>query len=456
MTLHAARYLHIIGIGGIGVSAIAKWALEHGKQVSGSDVHSSDSVSWLQSHGVDVHVGAHAAGNIPAQCDLVLHTVAAQAANAERTAAGQRGIPTMSYPEAVHELLQGQNGIAVGGTHGKSTTTALLAYILVEAQRDPTVIVGTKLRLFDGTNECTGQGPDVLVEADEYNQGILLYRPTHAVVLNVDHEHVDVYPALADLQAAFQTFVRHVPAGGTVTLNADDRSTPALRAGASASVRTFGLLAGDLQARAITTVANGQSFTVTGLYDGTLTTQLYGEHNVRNILAALCVAHALHIPFELCRAAVAAFPGTWRRFENRGTWKGATIIDDYAHHPTELSATLQAARQAFPGRRLICIFQPHLHSRTLAFFNAFAKALQAADQVILLDVYDVAGREGAARADTGELARQVGAQATSAHDVAGAVKFVATIVQPGDVLLTVGAGDVTHFTEIARKENPSV
>lgn len=455
MTFHDAHRIHIIGIGGIGISAIAKWALEHGKRVSGSDVRSSEVVIWLQSHGADVRVGPHAATNIPAECDLVLHTVAVQHGNVERQAATQRGIPTLSYPQAVHELLQGKNGIAVAGTHGKSTTTALIAHILVEAKRDPTVIVGTKLRLFDATNERSGHGTDVLVEADEYNQGILLYQPTHAVVLNVDHEHVDVYPTLEHLRAAFQTFVSNVPRGGTVTLNADDQSTSMLRDATGAAVQTFGLQAGDMHARDIRQVGDGQTFTVTGLYSGSVTTQLYGEHNVRNILAALCVAHALRVPFETCQGAIAAFPGTWRRFERRGFWRGAAIVDDYAHHPTELTATLQAARQAFPGQRLICVFQPHLHSRTLAFFGAFASALQAADQVVLLDVYDVAGREGDARADVRSLALQIGPKAFPVHNVAEAVSHVASIVQSGDVILTVGAGDVTHFAEVAQKENPS-
>lgn len=451
MTLHAAKNIHIIGIGGIGVSAIAKWALEQGKQVSGSDVRENEMTTWLREHGALVHVGEHAAKNIPELCDLVLHTVAAQATNVERSTAEARGISTLTYPEAVNALLRGKNGIAVAGTHGKSTTTAILATILVEAKLDPTVIVGTRLRLFGNTNERTGKGEDALVEADEYNQGILLYHPNHAVVLNVDHEHVDVYPTLADAQQAFATFVAHVPATGSVTLNADDPSVGLLTKAAIAKVKTFGLNKADIVANDITHDAGGMSFSVSGLYTGVIRSQLYGDHNVRNVLAALCVAHELEITFEVVQHAVAAFPGTWRRFERRGKWRGATIIDDYAHHPTEITATLQAARQAFPGKRLVCVFQPHLHSRTIAFFDDFAKALQAADQVILLDVYDVAGREDTKKADVRALTKAISPQAIFVKDVQSAVSTTADIIKPGDVILTLGAGDIAHFADLAQK-----
>ncbi|MEK7518303.1 MAG: UDP-N-acetylmuramate--L-alanine ligase [Patescibacteria group bacterium] len=455
MTLHAAKNIHIVGIGGIGVSAIAKWALEQGKQVSGSDLRENVTTVWLQAHGAHVHIGEHAAKHIPEHCDLILHTVAVPSENVERADAVARGIPTMSYPEAVNELLQGKNSIAVAGTHGKSTTTAFLATILMEAQRDPTVIVGTRLRAFGNTNERTGKGDDVLVEADEYNQGILLYQPNHAIVLNVDHEHVDVYPTLADAVKAFSVFISHVPVAGTVTLNADDPSLGVLTGASGAKVQTFGFGQADLVARGIAHSERGTTFTVSGLYNGAVQSQLFGEHNVRNVLAAICVAHALSIPFAVVQRGVAAFPGTWRRFEQRGEWHGATIIDDYAHHPTEIAASLQAARQAFPGRRLISIFQPHLHSRTIAFASNFAKVLRTSDQVILLDVYDVAGREDGPKADIDALANAIGPRTVRVSNVQAALQAAANLVQPGDVILTLGAGDITHFADLAQKENPS-
>ncbi|MDP2789922.1 MAG: UDP-N-acetylmuramate--L-alanine ligase [bacterium] len=454
MTLHDAQSIHIIGIGGIGVSAIAKWALEQGKRVSGSDIRANESTTWLSDHGATVHIGEQAAANLPSPCNLVLHTVAVKAANVERVAAAEQGLPTLTYPEALNELLQGKNGIAVAGTHGKSTTTAILATILMEAQRDPTVVVGTKLRLFGNTNEHSGHGNDILIEADEYNQGILLYHPTHAVVLNVDHEHVDVYPTLANAQQAFATFVSHVPARGSVTLNADDPSTAALAKATIAKVLTFGLGQADIVAQGITHDPQGTSFTVSGLYTGAVRSQLFGDHNVYNVLAALCIANTLGIPFTVVQRAVAAFPGTWRRFERRGEWHGAVIIDDYAHHPTEIVATLQAARQAFPGKRLVCVFQPHLHSRTIAFFDDFAKVLRTADQVILLDVYDVAGREDTKKADVRALAKAISPLALFVKDVRSAVSTALKIVKPGDVILTLGAGDITHFAELAQKETP--
>ena len=454
MNLHKAQHLHFIGIGGIGISAIAKWALEQGKQVSGSDLKENVTTQWLAAHGARVHIGTHKAENVPAGCDMVVHTVSVHPGNPEYDIATERALPIATYPQALNVILAGKQGIAVAGTHGKSTTTALLAYILVEAQRDPTVVVGTRVRLFGDTNERLGKGPDLLIEADEYNQGILLYQPQHAVVLNVDHEHVDIYPTLADLQHAFQTFVSHVPTSGTVTLNAEDASTLLLQQVSRAPVRTFGLQAGDLRASDSKTITGGQSFSVSGLYNGPLTTQLYGEHNVRNILAALCVAQALHIPFDVCQKAVAAFPGTWRRFENRGTWKGATIIDDYAHHPTEIQATLQATRQAFPHQRIICVFQPHLHSRTLAFAKQFSAVLALADVCIVLEVYDVDGRSENTHMSSKTIAQAIGPNAQFVENVQAAVEHVAQIVQPGDIILTLGAGDITTFFDLAIKNIP--
>lgn len=456
MTLTEAHHIHCIGIGGIGVSALAKWAMEQGIQVSGSDLRGGPSTEWLTEHGCKVHIGAHDAKNIPANCDLVIHTVATHVGNVEYDGAMQRGLTILSYPQALHQLLATGQGIAVAGTHGKSTTTAVLAYILVEAQRDPTVIVGTRVRLFDNTNERIGKGPDILVEADEYSKGILLYKPNHAIVLNVDHEHVDVFPTLTDLQVAFRTFVANVPKDGTVTLNAHDATTPLLREATHARVKTFGFRDADLTAKNIVVGAQGLSFTVAGLYEGEIHTKLFGDHNVLNILATLSVAFGLGIPFVTCQKAIAAFPGTWRRFENRGLWRGATIIDDYAHHPTEIRATLQAARQAFPKAKLHIVFQPHLHSRTVVFATAFASALQLADTCTILEVYDVAGRDERIKTSSAGIATAVGTTAYFAKGLDDAVNHVAAQVQPGDVVLSIGAGDITNFASIAQKENPNI
>ncbi len=455
MTLREAQHIHFIGIGGIGVSAIAKWLLEQGKQISGSDLHENPNTLWLAAHGATVHIGSHAAKHIPKDCVLIIHTVAVQADNAELVGALERGIATMTYPQALNELLAGKEGIAIAGSHGKSTTTALLGYILVEAQLDPTVIVGTRVRLFDNTNERIGKGPNILIEADEYNQGILVYYPKHAAVLNVDYEHVDIYPTLAALQLAFQTFVSHVPVDGTVTLPTDDPTTPMLRAVASAKVQTFGLTQGDIFLANRQTTTSGQTFDVQGLYQGAFSTQLFGDHNLTNILAALAVAKSLGIPLTVCQKAVAAFPGTWRRFENRGTWRGAIIIDDYAHHPTEIQATLQATRQAYPGRRILCIFQPHLRSRTVAFVKEFSAVLQQADACVVLEVYDPAGRTSTEKISSTSIVRAVGNKALYAKNVSDAVKVAATLVQEGDIILTLGAGDITEFAAKAQKENPN-
>lgn len=455
MTLNAARHIHIIGIGGIGVSAIAKWLLEQGKAVSGTDLHANPNTEWLSTHGADVRIGGHASAYLGEKCDLVVRTVAVPQDNPEYLAAMERNIPVLSYPEALGQLLAQKTGIAIAGSHGKSTTTALLAYILVEAQLDPTVIVGTRVQLFGDTNERIGTGEHMLIEADEYNQGILLYHPRHATVLNVDFEHVDVYPTFTELQKAFCAFIEHVPADGVISLNADDPSLPLLQKAAKAKVHTFSLQQGDISAAKVTVTIRGQTLDVRGLYNASFTTQLFGEHNVRNILAALCVAYGLGIAQEVCQKAVAAFPGTWRRFENRGAWRGATIIDDYAHHPTEIQATLQAARQAFPGRRVLCVFQPHLRSRTAAFATEFAAVLQHADACVILEVYDPAGRSSTESISSKSIVLAIGNKALYAKDVPDAVQVAGTLVQEGDVVLTLGAGDVTAFAVVAQKENPN-
>ncbi|MFA6042579.1 MAG: UDP-N-acetylmuramate--L-alanine ligase [Patescibacteria group bacterium] len=451
MTLRNASSIHCIGISGIGLSAIAKWALENGKKVSGSDLQSQPVTEWLQAHGVAVAIGPHQAAHVPDTCDLVIRTVAAGDTNPEVQAAITRHIPLLTYPQAVGELMQGKVGIGIAGTHGKSTTTAMLAYILDAAKKDPTVIVGTRVALFGQTNERIGNGEEVLVEADEYQRAFFAYEPTHVAVLNVELDHVDVYHDLAEVREAFATFVARVPAHGSIALSAEDLSTPALRLHATGTVHTFGLSAGDLQVHGLSSAGGKTVFTFHGLLSETVTLQVPGEHNVLNALAAALVAHHLGIPTTAICQGLTAFPGTWRRFERRGTWQGADIVDDYAHHPTELTATLQAARQAFPGRRILCVFQPHQRSRTQALLPGFVQALRLADKQVILDIYDVAGREQGEAISSQEIVTALGESAQYARDVADAITKTQAILQPGDVVLTVGAGNITSFYDVATK-----
>ncbi len=451
MNLHEAQIIHCIGISGIGLSAIAKWALENGKRVSGSDLQSQPVTAWLQAHGARVAIGPHQANHVPDPCDLVLRTVAAGETNPEVQAAIARQIPLLTYPQAVGQLMQGKIGIGIAGTHGKSTTTAMLAYILDAAEKDPTVIVGTRVPLFGQTNERIGKGEEVLVEADEYQRAFFAYEPTHVAVLNVELDHVDVYHDLSDVREAFATFVARVPEQGSIVLAAEDPSTPNLRLHAVGTVHTFGIRAGDLQVRNLT-YQNGQTqFRFQGLLTGDVTLQVPGEHNVCNALAAALVAYHLGIPATTICQGLAAFPGTWRRFERRGTWRGADLVDDYAHHPTELVATLQAARQVFPGRRLICVFQPHQRCRTQVLLPGFIQALRLADTQVVLDIYDVAGREQGEHITSQEIVTSLGDSAVLAHDVADAITKVEGCVQPGDVILTVGAGNITTFADRVQK-----
>ncbi len=451
MTLREAQTIHCIGISGIGLSAIAKWALENGKQVSGSDLQSQPVTAWLQAHGATVAIGPHQAEHVPDLCDLVLRTVAAGETNPEVQAAIARHIPLLTYPQAVGELMQGKVGIGIAGTHGKSTTTAMLAYILDAAKKDPTVIVGTRVSLFGQTNERIGKGEEVLVEADEYQRAFFAYEPTHVAVLNVELDHVDVYHDLADIREAFATFVARVPEQGSIALAAEDPSTPNLRLHAVGTVHTFGLRAGDLQVRDLKYDDGQIHFAFQGLFTGQVQLHVPGDHNVLNALAAALVAHHLGIPATVICQGLSTFPGTWRRFERRGTWHGADLVDDYAHHPTELTATLQAARQAFPNRRIICVFQPHQRSRTQALLSGFIQALRLADKQVVLDIYDVAGREQGEHISSQEIVTPLGSDAILAHDVADAIAKVQVLLQPSDVILTVGAGNITTFADQVQK-----
>lgn len=401
---------HLAGIGGIGMSALAQWLRAGGWAVSGTDGVRSDVTDALVRSGIPVEIGEPSPlGGRP---DLLVYSDAVPAAHALRVAARQSGIREIAYPELLGELTAPLKTVAVSGSHGKSTTTALVGLLLEAAGKDPTVVVGTRVPHWQAGNRKPETGNLVgnfrkgassvaVVEADEYRRHFLTLQPSVAVVTSVDYDHVDAFPTEADYVAAYREFVRGTRPGGTAVLRADDPHMPTVRAAvpAHAQVVTFAVSfdpnVADVVASPPTATEDQQRFSlaVRGTDRGEHRLAVPGEHAVANAAAAIAATLSFEISPEVIRRVFRDFRGTWRRFELVGSVNGAPLISDYAHHPTELRALAAAARQRYPDRKLLIAFQPHQRARTRAFAQRFIEALAQFDEIILAEVYDVAGRE---------------------------------------------------------------
>lgn len=378
--------LHFIGIGGIGMSGIAEILVRQGFTVSGSDLSTSEVTRHLESLGVTVRQGhdpAHVEG-----AQAVVYSSAVSETNPERVRAKELGIPVIRRAEMLAELMRMKTGIAIAGTHGKTTTTSLVGTVLTRAGLDPTVIVGGMVRDMD-TNARLGAGEWMVVEADEYDRSFLKLTPSIAIMTIVEAEHLDTYGTIENLRDAFAAFANSVPFYGRVIISADDPELTELRKRIERPVRTYGFADGaDVQGVDVElgltskcrVVANGQDL-------GTVELPLAGRHNLSNALAAVAAGLELDIPFAKISEALGQFRGVRRRFDLRGERGGVLVFDDYAHHPTEVGVTLRAAKDAYPDRPVVALFQPHLFSRTQRFYNEFADALALADRVIVTDVY---------------------------------------------------------------------
>jgi len=435
-----------MGIGGIHMSAIAVVLQGQGWRVSGCDLHPSHLTERLQNMGIACQRGhdpAHLAG-----VDLLVHTAAVRPDNPELAAARSLGIPVLQRAEMVARLAEGKRVVAVAGCHGKTTTTSLVAYALWRAGLRPTFLLGGEMVGLE-TNVMAGDGPHFVVEADEYAAAFLHYRPQVAAVTNLEPDHLDYYGSFQKLQEAFGRFLGQVEEGGSVVAWGEDAPLRSLveEALRGKSVRTiyFGLdTPCQLLAHDIMLATTGATFRVRwqGVDLGTFTTPLLGLHNVRNCLAGVGVGLALGLEPDALRQAVAEFRGVHRRFEVVGEARGVTVVDDYAHHPTEVEATLAAARRRFPGRRLVCLFQPHTYSRSRYLLDGFRTCFRGADVLLLAETY-AAREEPSAGMDAAELAAHI--QQPPARYVGGLEEAAAAVLaalQPGDVFLTVGAGDV--------------
>jgi UDP-N-acetylmuramate--alanine ligase len=440
--------VHFIGIGGAGMSGIARIMLARGVAVSGSDSGSPGVLADLAALGADVHTG-HSAGNLGA-ADTVVVSSAIRAANPELAEARRRGLRVLPRAGALASLMFGRRGTAVAGTHGKTTTTSMLTTILRRCGAQPGYVIGGILAE-TGLGAEDGTGPDLVAEADESDGSFLMLSPYAAVITNVEADHLDNYSGLADIQSAFEAFARRVTPGGVLITCADD---PGARAVAEASrglgirVRSYGESASaDYRISAITARGMGSTVTVTATpsFKGLITIAVPGRHNALNAAAAFAAAVELGFPAGQVAAALSAYRGAQRRMEPKGGGDGVRVLDSYAHHPTEVAADLAAARDIADGGHLIAIFQPHLFSRTRIFAAEFGGALSLADEAIVLDIY--AAREDPEPGVTGRLIADAvpGGRARYIPDVEQVPAVIAEIAKPGDIVLTMGAGDVTRL-----------
>jgi UDP-N-acetylmuramate--alanine ligase len=439
------RHIHFVGIGGAGMSGIAEILANLGYTVSGSDLKRSDTIERLERLGVKVLIG-HEAANLEG-AHVVVYSSAVARDNIELVVARQRQIPVIARAEMLAELMRLKYGIAVAGTHGKTTTTSMVGTVLAEGHLDPTIVVGGRV-LSLGANARLGQGEYLVAEADESDGSFLKLSPTVAVVTTIDAEHLDHYGTLDAVRDAFATFLNKVPFYGAAIVCLDQPNVQLLLPRVDKRVITYGLESGaDLVARRLSLVGLTSRFEVVhrGASLGECTLRVPGRHNVANALAAIAVGLDLEVPFAMIRRALAAFEGVQRRFQIRGTAAGVTVIDDYGHHPAEIRATLAAAKAGFDGR-VVAVFQPHRHTRTFHLRDEFVTAFNQADVLVVMDIY-AAGEapiDGVTAADLAERIRAHGHRNVTylGGDRARLLDLLCEITRPGDLVLTLGAGDV--------------
>lgn len=445
--LHAP---HFIGIGGAGMSGLAKILAVRGAKVSGSDAKESETVLALRELGAEVHIG-HAAENLPAGTSSVVVSSAIRTDNPELAAARERGIPVVHRSDALAALMGGRRALAVAGTHGKTTTTSMLAVSLAELGLDPSYAIGGDLDA-PGSNAHHGTGEIFVAEADESDRSFHKYAPEVAIVLNVELDHHANYASMEEIYESFETFVGRIVPGGTLVVSADHEGARELTARVAGrpglNVVTVGA-AEDADVRVRSVVARGMTSEVTVELDGAelvFTVSVPGRHYAHNAVSALAAGVALGVPAADLAKAIGSYTGVRRRLQLKGEAAGVQVIDSYAHHPTEMTADLEAIREAATGRVLV-VFQPHLFSRTQQLAEEMGQALALADASVVLDIYPA--REDPIPGVTSELiidaARRAGADVTAEHFFAAAPALLAGLARPGDLLLTMGAGDVTNL-----------
>lgn len=415
------------------MSALAKYYINQGAKISGSDLSSSEITDDLTKLGAQIFVGGHHKKNLPKNTDAVIYTAAVRKDNLELEEAKKRKIKIQSYAEALGELTKKYKTITVSGAHGKSTTTAMTALVLEKGHCDPLVIVGTKVKEFGDSNFRSGLGGYFVLEADEWNKSFLNYKPQIAILTNIDAEHLDTYKNIDHVALVFKKFLSRIPKEGLIIANADDKVVKKVAKESQRRVIWYSIR--DKEAALIKN-----------------TIRVAGDHNLLNALAAFRVGRALGIGQPEILQALSGFSGTWRRFEFKGIINKAPVFDDYAHHPNEIKATLAAAKKRFPFGRIISIFQPHQYRRLHSLFNDFTNAFDHSDITCVLDVYDVAGREdqkSKKAVNSFMLASALSEKGKDARHMyhSQVADFLKNEVKSNDAVIFMGAGDIYKLTK---------
>jgi UDP-N-acetylmuramate--alanine ligase len=457
-----AKKIYLIGIGGIGMSALARLFLSMGRQVCGSDLRKSGITEELLVLGVKIFIGHDAQHLRLSQPDMVIYSadITDQSSGySELAAARELGIPVLTYAKALGSFMDGKHGVAVTGTNGKSTTAAMFGLILEMANLDPTVVLGTQLSKQNQSKEFQsnarlGKSQYVVVEADEYQRKMLETKPLMIVLTNVAEDHLDYYKNLSDIKQAFAEYARSLPADGMLIFNADDHNTVEVGREAKCHKFTFGIHHyADLQAMNIKNENGRQTFDL-HLNDeplGQFELKVPGLFNVSNALGAALAAIKLNVNPGIIKNALADFGGTWRRFEKLGSVGKTEIISDYGHHPAGIEATLKGAKDFYPGKKVLLVFQPHHRNRTKKLFGEFVDALSKAEHVIVPEIFDVAGREHGEQISSKQIVEELvklGVDAVYAADLAETENLARKRIEDFDMIIFMGAGDIDS---LARK-----
>ncbi|NCD24266.1 MAG: UDP-N-acetylmuramate--L-alanine ligase [Deltaproteobacteria bacterium] len=438
------KRIHMVGIGGAGMSGIAEVLLNLGYEVSGSDLVTSPVSQRLETLGAKVFVG-HDAGNVR-DAQVLVRSSAVRDSNPELAAARKKSIPIIPRAEMLAELMRLKTGVAVAGTHGKTTTTSLLATIFKEADLDPTVIIGGRLNAY-GTNAMLGQGKYLIAEADESDGSFLCLLPRVTIVTNIDADHLDFYKDLGEIRDSFVEFMNSVPFYGLNVVCGDDPGVRSVLARVRRPVLTYGFDEGNALRAEIVSSEAGSRFRVfrDGEFWGDVSLTHPGRHNVLNALGAIGVAIEAGVPKKDIIGGLGAFGGVGRRFERKGERDGVLVVDDYGHHPTEIAATLQTARACYPDRRLVVAFQPHRFTRTQALFGEFSRVFGPVDQLLLTEIYPASESPipGVSGQSLAQAVRQISDTPVRFFETFDAMRdALKEILRPGDLFVTLGAGSI--------------
>ncbi len=448
----AGQRIHLIGIGGAGMRALAEMLMQRGATITGSDLQASAAIDRLCEEGAGVYIGQQAE-NIPELCDRVVYSAAVHVENPEMVAAEQRGVEQIKYSRMLGEMMAAQCGVAIAGTHGKSSTTAMVAHAMTQAGLDPSYIIGATAPQLGGPSRA-GAGRFFVAEACEFDRSFLNLRPVFTALLNIEEDHLDCYQDLAGIIEAFRCFLAKVPVDGIAVVNGEDRNVAAAARGAACEVQTFGTQDGCMwRATDLTAEQGCYRFGVqfTGRSFCEIALRQPGMHNVFNALAACAMAYHVGLAPQQIADALGSFEGTLRRMTVKGTARGVTVVDDYAHHPTEVQVTLRALRDRYNPKRLVCIFQPHQHSRTRFLLNDFARSFSAADEVVVPDIYFV--RDSVREMDyisSKDLVAQIrlqGGWAIYHKTFDEIIEHLQQSLTPGDLVVTMGAGNVWEIAD---------